>query len=128
MINTILVVDDSITSRHFIKAFIQKHKTYQIIEADNGLKAVAMYKEHVPDLTFMDLTMPVMDGITAIKEIKKIDDKAVIIVITADIQSKTKEKVLNEGALMVLRKPPTNETIEDAIRAASQAKQKREAT
>lgn len=115
MIKKILIVDDSIVSRMGIKKCIPKNLPYELHEASDGFEGVKKFRAITPDITFLDLTMPVMTGFEALAEIKNIDKHAIIIVITADIQKKTIEKVLDLGALMVLKKPTTKEDIQDAL-------------
>ncbi len=115
MIKKILIVDDSPIARKILKKCIPQDRGYEFHEAGNGLEGLEKFKTETPDVTFMDLTMPVMDGIQALEEIKKCDDDAVVIVATADVQVKTIFRVMNLGALMVLKKPVTKETVEDAL-------------
>ena len=91
---------------------------YELLEAGDGQSGIDKYVALRPDVTFMDLTMPVMDGMQALREIIKIDPKAIVIVCTADVQMKTIFKVMNFGALMVVRKPINKQAIEDALRKA----------
>lgn len=93
-------------------------KGYEMFEAGDGQSGIDKYQQLRPDLTFMDLTMPVMDGMQALQQIIKIDPKAVVVVCTADVQMKTIFKVMNLGALMVVRKPVSKQAIEDALRKA----------
>lgn len=79
------------------------------------------YKEIKPDLTFMDLTMPVMNGFQALEEILKFDQKAKVIILTADVQIKAVSKAHDLGAFSVLKKPPAKETIAAAIKEADNA-------
>lgn len=118
MIRKILIVDDSPISRKMLKSCIPKDRGYEFFEAGDGMAGVEEYKKVQPDVTFMDLTMPVMDGTRATEEIKKLAPEAVIIVCTADIQVKSISNVLSLGALMVVKKPPTKETVEDALAQA----------
>ena len=75
----VLVVDDAAFMRMMVKDILSKNG-YEIVgEAENGLKALEKYQELKPDLTTMDITMPEMDGISAVKEIKKIDPNAKVI-------------------------------------------------
>ena len=111
----VLIVDDSPISRKMLKSCFPKENTYAIYEAGDGLAGLEMYKEVRPDITFMDLTMPVMDGATSIEEIRKFDAKALIIVSTADVQIKSISRVMELGALMVLKKPPSKENVLDAL-------------
>jgi len=118
MINKILIVDDSPISRRILKSCIPKDRGYEFYEAGDGLAGVETYKQIRPDVTFMDLTMPVMDGASATDEMSKFDPEATIIVCTADIQVKSISHVLGLGATMVVKKPPTKETVEDALSQA----------
>ena len=118
MITKILIVDDSPVSRKIMKSCIPAEREYELIEAGDGQSGIDKYVELNPDVTFMDLTMPVMDGMQALQEIIKIDSKAVVIVCTADVQMKTIFKVMNLGALMVVRKPINKPAIEHALRKA----------
>jgi len=120
MVKKILIVDDSPISRRMLKSCIPKDRSYEFFEAGDGLAGLEMYKEIRPDVTFMDLTMPVMDGASATDEIKKFDPQATVIVCTADIQVKSISHVLGLGALMVVKKPPTKETVEDALSKAEE--------
>ena len=102
-----LVVDDSKISRKWlieaIPAKILEHVT--IIEGINGQEAVELYTKHQPDIVFLDITMPVMDGIEALTAIKELYPKAIVVMISADRQKHTQEKVLALGASAILAKP-----------------------
>jgi two-component system, chemotaxis family, chemotaxis protein CheY len=118
MIKKILIVDDSPVSRAIIKKCLPKEHSFDIHEAGDGKEGVEKFKEIRPDVTLLDLTMPVMDGCEALQEIKKVDSDAVVIVLTADIQQKTVEKVLALGADMVNPKPPSVDALEAALAKA----------
>jgi two-component system, chemotaxis family, chemotaxis protein CheY len=120
MIKKILLVDDSPISRKMLKSCIPKDRGYELYEAGDGLAGFEAYKEFRPDITFMDLTMPVMDGSAATGKIREFDPEAVVIVCTADIQIKSITNVLGLGALMIVKKPPSKETVEDALLKAEE--------
>lgn len=120
MLKKILLVDDSPISRRMMKSCIPKDRGYEIYEAGDGLAGFEAYKANQPDVTFMDLTMPVMDGSESTARIREFDPKAVVIVCTADIQIKSITNVLDLGALMVMKKPPSKETVEDALSKAAE--------
>ncbi|MCP4578943.1 MAG: response regulator [Deltaproteobacteria bacterium] len=103
----ILVVDDSKLSRKLIISKIPEkiRGTVPIIQGANGQEAVDLFKEHQPDIVFLDLTMPVMDGYEALEQIKAYDNDARVYVITADVQKKAKEKVNILGAAALECKP-----------------------
>lgn len=119
----ILIVDDSPVSRQIVKKCLPKDLSVEIYEASNGQDGLEQYKKNKPDVTFLDLTMPVMDGFEALGEIKKIDDNAPVVVLTADIQKKTVDKVMAMGASMVVPKPVSAAALEKALNIAMQPSQ-----
>ena len=102
-----MVVDDEIAMREILKIML---KDYRVIEASNGREAVELYKKEKPDIVLMDIMMPLMNGIEATSEIKKIDPNAKIVAITAYASSKG-EKVMNAGADYILKKPFTRRDV-----------------
>ena len=85
---TVLIVDDAIFMRSSLKHML-KNSDYEVIgEAGNGREAIEAYLKLSPDIVTMDITMPVMDGVTAVKEIMKLDENANIIMISAMGQQK----------------------------------------
>lgn len=123
MIKKILIVDDSIVARMGLKKAIAKDAVYEFYEASDGASGLEQFKTVAPDVTFLDLTMPVMTGFQALDEIKKIDKNAAVIVVTADIQKKTMDRVLEAGALLVISKPPSREEIRGALEKARKFKE-----
>jgi two-component system chemotaxis response regulator CheY len=115
MIKKILIIDDSPIARKMLKSCLPKDQGYEFFEAGDGKEGSVKYQEVNPDITFMDLTMPIMSGYEAIEEIIKNDANALIIVVTADVQMKAVKKVLELGAYMVLRKPLNREEIQSAL-------------
>lgn len=83
MSNGILIVDDAAFMRMMIKDVLTKNGFNVTGEAENGIKAIEKYKELQPELTIMDITMPEMDGIQAVKEIRKLNPDARIIMCSA---------------------------------------------
>ena len=128
MIKKILLVDDSPISRRILKSCMPKDQGYDFFEAGNGQEGLAKFSEVNPDITFLDITMPVMDGMQCLEEIKKVDDKAIIIMCTADVQPKSMLKASGLGALTVVRKPPSKDTIEDALNKAQEFMQRNQKT
>lgn len=118
MVKTVLIVDDSPISRKMLKSCFEKDANLEILEAGDGLAGLEIFRNAAPDLTFLDLTMPVMDGFQALEEMKRHDPNALVIVATADIQAKSIEKVMALGALHVLKKPPTRDSVGEAFRRA----------
>lgn len=120
MIKKILLVDDSPISRKMLKSCIPKDRGYELFEAGDGLAGFEAYKEIRPDVTFMDLTMPVMDGNEATAKIVEVAPRAIVIACTADIQVKSISRMLALGALLVVRKPSSKASIEDALAKAEE--------
>ncbi|NLO40736.1 MAG: response regulator [Ruminiclostridium sp.] len=80
---TVLIADDAQFMRLCLRQILEKRGFQVVAEAANGHEAIAKYRLHNPDIVTMDITMPDMDGIAAVKELKKIDPEAKIIVISA---------------------------------------------
>lgn len=111
----IMIVDDSLSARMLLKnAFpesIKKHSAF--IEAADGEEAIELFKKESPDIVFMDLTMPKMNGKDALTEIKKIASDIDVIMVTADRQKETKKELLEAGASNVLNKPVDEDELRD---------------
>ena len=104
----ILVTDDSKMARKMVIKTLQdaiSNIDFEVLEAENGEISVSLYKEHNPNIVFMDLTMPVMDGFEALKKIKEFDSSAKVVVISADIQKQAMDRVRELGALNFVKKP-----------------------
>jgi len=115
----ILIVDDSRTARLMLKSLIPEWENHEFCEADDGKKAIEVFTDEIPDITFMDLTMPVMDGFQALEGIRKNYPEAIIMVLSADIQKKAVERVLRLGAFKFLKKPPSPSDIQQAMSEAA---------
>jgi two-component system, chemotaxis family, chemotaxis protein CheY len=110
----ILVVDDA----EFLRVRLTKMLDvdgYEVFQAENGLKAVATYKEIHPDVVLMDVTMPEMDGLTALKEIVGFDSKARVIMLTALGQESVVLEAVKSGARDFIVKPFEHERVSKAI-------------
>jgi len=116
MSKRILIVDDAAFMRMMLKDIITKNEYEVAGEAENGLKAVELYKELKPDLVMMDITMPEMDGIQAVREIKKIDPQAKIIMCSAMGQQAMVIESIQAGARDFIVKPFQAEGIVEAIK------------
>jgi len=114
----ILIVDDAAFMRMMIKDILTKNG-YQIVgEAENGKVALEKYQELTPDLTTMDITMPEMDGINAVKEIKKVDPRANIIMCSAMGQQAMVIDAIQAGAKDFIVKPFQPDRVMEAVRKA----------
>lgn len=114
----VMVVDDAAFMRMMIKDILTKNGYDVVGEAENGLKALEKYQELKPDLTTMDITMPEMDGISAVKEIKKIDPAATIIMCSAMGQQAMVIEAIQSGARDFIVKPFQPDRVLEAVRKA----------
>lgn len=101
----ILIVDDSKTSRKILRTILEQNGHEIIGEAVNGEEGIARYKELKPELTTLDITMPVMDGITALEKIMEYDSMANIVMVTAAGQKSKMVEAIKLGASEFIQKP-----------------------
>ena len=113
---SILIVDDAAFMRMMIKDILSKNGYTVVGEAENGIKAIEKFKEVNPDLVIMDITMPEMDGIQAVKQIKAIDDSARIIMCSAMGQQAMVIESIQAGARDFILKPFQAERVLEAVR------------
>ncbi len=118
MATKVLVVDDAAFMRMMIKDILSKNGFEIVGEAENGIHAVEKWKELHPDLTTMDITMPEMDGITAVKEIRKLDSGAKIIMCSAMGQQAMVIEAIQAGARDFIVKPFQADRVIEAARKA----------
>ncbi|WP_027414606.1 response regulator [Aneurinibacillus terranovensis] len=116
MSNKVLIVDDAAFMRMMIKEILSKNGFNVVGEASDGSQAVEQYKELKPDLVTMDITMPEMDGITALKEIKKIDASAKVIMCSAMGQQAMVIDAIQAGAKDFIVKPFQADRVLEAIK------------
>lgn len=100
----ILVVDDAAFMRMRCKKLLSQ-SGFDVIEAATGAQAVEVYKEDRPDVVLLDITMPDMDGLTALKELKKLDPNVKIAMVSAMGQQSVVMEALKSGAQDFLVKP-----------------------
>jgi len=112
----VLIVDDAAFMRMMIKDILEKNGFQVIGEANNGLKAVELYKKEKPDIVTMDITMPDMDGIDAVKEIKAFDPGAKIIMCSAMGQQTMVMDAIKAGARDFIVKPFQPDRVLEAIK------------
>ena len=116
MAKNILICDDAAFMRMMIKDILTKNGYNVAGEAENGMKAVEKFKEANPDLVLMDITMPEMDGIQALKEIKKLDGGAKVIMCSAMGQQAMVIESIQAGAKDFIVKPFQAERVIEAVK------------
>ncbi len=115
----ILVVDDAMFMRAMLKKLLTEAGFDIAGEAENGRVAVDLYQELKPDLVMMDITMPEMDGLTALKEIVKLDPAAKVVMCTALGQERSVMEAMNAGAKDYILKPFNAEKVVEVLKNAS---------
>lgn len=112
----ILIVDDTELMRKRLAMILEQDDHEIVGKAKDGLEAIEIFKETKPDLITMDITMPIMDGIEALKEIIKIDSQAKVVVCSAMGQQKIIVQAIEEGAKDFIVKPFLEENVRETIR------------
>ena len=116
MAKNILICDDAAFMRMMIKDILTKNGYNVAGEPEIGMKAVEKFKEVNPDLVLMDITMPEMDGIQALKEIKKLDGGAKVIMCSAMGQQAMVIESIQAGAKDFIVKPFQAERVIEAVK------------
>ncbi len=111
----ILIVDDAVFMRVSLKTMLEKNGFEVIGEAVNGLEAIEKYSSLKPDIVTMDITMPEMSGLEAVKGIKKIDSNAKILMVSAMGQESLVREAIINGAKGFIVKPFKEEYLIKAI-------------
>ena len=116
MAKNILICDDAAFMRMMIKDILTRNGYNVVGEAENGAKAVEKYNELKPDLVLMDITMPEMDGIQALKAIKAADSSAMVIMCSAMGQQAMVIESIQSGAKDFIVKPFQQDRVLEAVR------------
>ena len=112
----VLVVDDSSTMRKIVSQQL-KSEAYDICgEAGDGQEAIELYKELSPDVVTLDVNMPIMDGMQALKRILEYDKNAKVVMLTSEGQKQVVIDTIGQGASGYIVKPPQKAKVCDKIR------------
>lgn len=112
----IMIVDDTLFMRHMLRGIVEEEGWTVISEAVNGEDAVQKYMEYLPDITTMDIVMPLKSGIEALSEIMAIDKKAKVVICSALGQESMIEEARKAGARGYIIKPFDPATVKEVIR------------
>ena len=116
MAKNILIVDDAAFMRMMIKDILTKNGYNVVGEAENGLKAIEKFTELTPDLVLMDITMPELNGIDALKSIKEKNPSASVIMCSAMGQQAMVIEAIQAGAKDFIVKPFQAERVLEAVK------------
>ncbi|GAA4868276.1 chemotaxis protein CheY [Paenibacillus vulneris] len=114
----IMIVDDTAFMRMMLREIITDCGFEVIAEAENGKEAVQFFRQYRPELVTMDITMPEMDGIAALKEIKRIDPMARVIICSAMGQKDRVVDAITSGAADFIVKPFQREKVVETLAKA----------
>lgn len=117
MSKKVLIVDDSIVIRNLLRKTLEKRGYLICGDAKNGKEGVEMFKEFAPDFVFMDITMPIMDGLEATKNIMGINPNAKIIMLSAMGDDEVLDEAKESGVSIFLKKPFNEFKIASALSA-----------
>ncbi len=112
----VLIVDDAIISRMFLKQIFEEGDYEVVGEANNGLEGIRCYQELHPDLVTMDITMPMMNGIEALRQIRRFDPEAKVLMCTALGQKFRIAEAMEAGAAAFVVKPFQKDAVLEAVR------------
>ena len=115
----ILIVDDSRTSRKMLRNILESNGHEIIAEAVNGQEGVQKFQALKPDVVTLDITMPVVDGVEALKMIKALDPESKVVMVTAAGQKNKMIECIKAGANEFLTKPFEQQEIVDVINKMS---------
>lgn len=113
----ILIVDDAKFMRMTLSNIFTKHDFEVVGTAENGEQAIKLYKELEPDIVTLDITMPVMDGLTALAEIMKYDPQANVIMCSAMGQQRLVVEAIELGAKDFIVKPFAEERVIEVVKS-----------
>ncbi|WP_163859562.1 response regulator [Paenibacillus elgii] len=114
----IMIVDDTAFMRMMMREILTDSGFEVIAEAENGKEAVQFFRQYRPQLVTMDITMPEMDGIAALKEIKRIDPMARVIICSAMGQKDRVVEAITSGAMDFIVKPFQKEKVLETLAKA----------
>ncbi|MGF1482825.1 MAG: response regulator transcription factor [Opitutales bacterium] len=114
--NSALIVDDEQHVRLYVKLVLKSLGIQQFFEAENGAAGVDAYAEHKPELVLMDVSMPIMDGVSALRKINETDPTALVIMLTSMASRETVEECAESGAINFIRKDVPREELANLLR------------
>jgi two-component system chemotaxis response regulator CheY len=114
MSQRILIVDDSGLARRNTRRILEG-AGYEVLEAEDGMTALEQYFVQKPAVVVLDLVMKGMYGLDVLGKLKEMDDKACVIVVSADVQKSSRDLVIGAGATAFLNKPVQSDELLAAV-------------
>lgn len=120
----VLLADDHQLVREGLKSILEQAPDISVVaEASNGLAAIQEYQRTHPDVAVLDISMPGMDGLHAVREISSVDPNARILILTVYPEHQYAVRALKAGALGYITKGTSSRELHDAVRIVAQGKQ-----
>lgn len=119
MTKNVLIVDDAVFMRMKLKNILEENGYKVVGEAENGVEAIEKFKSDKPDIITMDITMPEMDGVKALREIKQINSEVVVVMCSAMGQQSMVMDAIQAGAIDFIVKPFDTERVLQSMEKAS---------
>ncbi len=113
---TVLLVDDETHIRKYVGLLLKQLGQPRILEAANGEEALAVYAAEKPDIVLLDISMPIMDGLTTLKRLMLLDPEAVVIMLTSLTTRQSVEEALAAGAVNYFRKDIPKDEISQLLK------------
>lgn len=117
----VLLVDDENHIRKFVGLLLKQLGPVSIVEASNGQEAIARYQQERPDLVLMDVNMPVLDGIGALRALREIDPDVIVIMLTSLASRQIVEEAADLGAVNYVRKDTPKDELLNMLRTTIHA-------
>ncbi|MGF1449745.1 MAG: response regulator transcription factor [Opitutales bacterium] len=114
--NSALIVDDEQHVRLYVKLVLKSLGIQNFYEAENGAAGVESYAQNRPELVLMDVSMPVMDGVAALRKINEADPEALVIMLTSMASREIVEECAENGAINYVRKDVPREELAHLLR------------
>lgn len=114
--SVVLVCDDSVLVRRMMQDILKEGGVAEVLEAQDGLEAVELYRRHRPDLVFMDIVMPKQNGLDALVAIREYDQAARVIMASSAGTHKNLKAAIDAGACDFIQKPFEKEAVLDMLR------------
>jgi two-component system, chemotaxis family, chemotaxis protein CheY len=117
-VKTALLIDDEAYFRKFVGQTLKKERIGKVVEARDGCEGVKLFQEHHPDIVLLDISMPHMDGLHTLAELRRLSASVPIIMLTSVSEEKVVEECVKQGATFFIRKDVPAQQLGPALHAA----------
>lgn len=113
--STVLLADDEPHIRKYVGLILKQLGATRLIEAANGAEAIALFEKEKPDLVLLDVNMPTVDGLEALRQIRSIDPDSLVVMLTSLTTRQAVETALEHGAAHYIRKDTPRDELSKAL-------------